>query len=374
MKNKFPPLILIVFCFTIILQLASCSPEVVKQDASSAGIIDADNPNIQYIGRFDFRNPRKVVFDWPGVFISAKFDGTSCSIRLEDSTDEYSVIIDNHAPEVLTFRNSKVLKAASGLSDSISHTIIIRKKTEAFVGKGIFEGFILDKGAILLSPEKRPDRRIEFIGNSITCGYGVLGDSTNCHFTPQTEDAGMSYATILSRRLGADYHLIAYSGKGMVRNYGDKNKTSRDPMPSLYDRTCWNDTTLKWDPAAAGWVPQMVVINLGTNDFSTKPFPDKDVFEEAYNSLINRVRLLYPHVTIFCVSGPMIGEPCTDYVREVVKEQQQKEKQYKDVSFIEIPRSNLSDKDWGCDWHPNVFGSYKMVETMLPEVRLRMGW
>jgi hypothetical protein len=52
----------------------------------------------------------------------------------------------------------------------------------------------------------------------------------------------------------------------------------------------------------------MVVINLGTNDFSTKPFPDKNVFEEAYNSLINRVRLLYSHVTIFCVSGPMIGE------------------------------------------------------------------
>jgi hypothetical protein len=105
---------------------------------------------------------------------------------------------------------------------------------------------------IKLTPSKRPARRIEFIGNSITCGYGVLSDSSNCHFSPQTEDAGMSYAAILSRRLHADYHLVAYSGKGMVRNYGDKNKTSVNPMLSLYDRTCWYDSTLKWNPAAAG--------------------------------------------------------------------------------------------------------------------------
>lgn len=372
MKNKFRLPFLLAVCITVFLQMTSFSFPAVKQGDTSNGIINADNPNIQYVGRFDFSNPKKVVFDWPGVFICARFEGTSCSIRLQDSTNEYSVIIDNHAPKVVIPGEYKILKVASGLDGSVSHTIMIQKKTEAFVGEGVFEGFILDKGATLLPPHKRPDRRIEIIGNSITCGYGVLSDSSNCHFSKQTEDAGMSYAAILSRRLHADYHLIAYSGKGVVRNYGDKHKTSVHPMPSLYDRTCWHDSTLKWD--FKKWVPQMVVINLGTNDFSTKPYPDKKVFEAAYNRLINRVRSLYPHVTIFCVSGPMIGEPCTDEVRDVVKQQQKKENQYKDVFFIEIPRSNFNDKDWGCDGHPNIYGSYKMVETMLPIIRLRMGW
>jgi hypothetical protein len=53
-------------------------------------------------------------------------------------------------------------------------------------------------------------------------------------------------------------------------------------------------------------------------------------------------------------------------VREVVNEQQQNESSDKDVFFIEIPHSNLNNKDWGCDGHPNIYGSYEMVETMLP--------
>lgn len=35
--------------------------------------IDADDPNIEYIGRFDFSNPKSVRFDWPGVQIKSAF-------------------------------------------------------------------------------------------------------------------------------------------------------------------------------------------------------------------------------------------------------------------------------------------------------------
>ena len=372
MKNKLWISFFIAVSLSISLLLNSCSPNIVKSSENNTGIINADNPYIQYIGRFDFTNPKKVVFDWPGVYIYAKFEGTSCSIRLKDSTNEYAIIIDNHAPELLTTNSNNIYKVASELSDSVSHTIMIQKRTEAFVGRGIFMGFVLDKGASLLSPGKRPNRRIEFIGNSITCGYGVLGDSSNCHFSKQTENAGMSYASMVSRKLHADYHMISYSGKGVVRNYGDKNKTSINPMPSLYDRTCWHDSTLKWD--FNKWIPQAVVINLGTNDFSTHPYPDKDVFQTAYNKLINRVRLLYPHVTIFCVIGPMIGEPCTSDISEVVKEQQLKEGRDKDVFFINIPRSDMNNNDWGCDMHPNIYGSNIMSNVIVPTIRLRMNW
>ena len=357
---------------TITFLVNSCSSDIVKSSADERETISADNPNIQYVGRFDFSNPKKIIFDWPGVYICAKFEGTSCSVRLSDSTDEYAITIDNHAPKLLTTNTKQLYKVASGLVDSIPHTIMIQKRTEPLVGKGIFMGFILDKGAALLPPDKRPSRRSEFIGNSITCGYGVRGDSSGCHFSPQTEDAGMSYAAMVSRELHADYHLVSYSGKGVVRNYGDKNITSPDPMPSLYDRICCYDSTLKWN--FNKWIPQAVVINLGTNDFSTEPFPDKDVFMAGYNNLINRVRLLYPDVTIFCVSGPMIGEPCTGYIREVVEKQQLKEERNKDVFFIEIPRNIMDSKDWGCDMHPNIYGANKMSDIIVPAIKLRMNW
>ncbi len=372
MKAKLLRALSVAVYLTIMLNLISCSSFPVKSDAGKTGIIDAADPNIEYIGRFDFSNPKKVVFDWAGVYICAKFEGTACSIRIHDSTDEYAITIDGHAPRLLSTDSSEVYNVASGLSDSVAHTIMVQKRTEPLVGKGTFMGFILDKNATLLPPDKRPDRRIEFIGNSITSGFGVMGDSSNCHFSPQTENATMSYASMAARELQADYDLISYSGRGVVRNYGDKNKTSIDPMPSLYDRTCYFDSTLKWN--FKKWVPQAVVINLGTNDFSTKPYPDKDVFIAAYDRLIDRVRALYPDVTIFCVTGPMIGEPCTDYVREVVNEEQLKEGRDKDVFFIEIPWRIMSDDDWGCDMHPNIFGAEKMADFAVQLIRLRMNW
>jgi lysophospholipase L1-like esterase len=354
----------------IISHFVACSTTVVVQ-TEKTGLIDADDPNIQYVGRFNFANPKEVVFDWPGVIIQAKFKGSSCAVRLEDGKNEYAVIVDNYAPRILTTDTSKVYRLISGLDDSKEHTIKIQKRTETFVGKGIFYGFILDRGSTLLSPDKGPDRRIEFIGNSITCGYGDEGESANCSFSPATENANMSYASITSRALQADYSLVAYSGRGVVRNYGDVNKTSRDPMPSLYDRTCFYDSTVKWN--FKNWIPQVVVINLGTNDFSTKPYPDKDVFQRAYLDLIKRVRLLYPGVTIFCLCGPMIEEPCLSYIREVVGNDQLMKRE-KDVFFIEIKRSALADTDWGCDMHPNIYGMQKMADMIVPAIKLRMNW
>ena len=164
---------------------------------------------------------------------------------------------------------------------------------------------------------------------------------------------------------------LLISGKGVVRNYGDPNKTSIDPLPSLYDRTICFDSTLNWD--FSKWIPQAVVINLGTNDFSTQPYPDKSVFENAYVQLINRVQSNYPGVTIFCVCGPMIGEPCATYVNEVVNQCQQNNTNKK-VYYINVSTSVLTMSDRGSDWHPNIMGQQKTADIILPVIKDKMGW
>ncbi|MGA7722076.1 MAG: SGNH/GDSL hydrolase family protein [Ignavibacteriaceae bacterium] len=354
-----------------IVQLSSCTTLVATKNRGFSGYINADDPNIQYVGRFDFSNPQQVSFDWPGVYIHAKFEGTSCSIRLNDHKNEYAVIVDSRAPRILTTDSSTVYRVAAGLADSIPHNITIIKRSEALFGKGEFLGFILDEGRKLLSPGDRPERRIEFIGNSITCGFGIEGENDSCNFSLQTENADMSYASMTARALNADYSLVAYSGRGAVRNYGDSSKTSKDPMPVLYERICFNDTTSKWN--FSKWIPQAVVINLGTNDFSTKPYPDKEVFQNAYIQLINRIRAQYPGVTIFCICGPMTGEPCMGYIKEVVVNEQKKTRD-KDVFFIPIPRSIMTDADWGCAMHPNISGAVKMMNEIVAVIKTYMNW
>jgi lysophospholipase L1-like esterase len=356
------------------LMFSACSLFLTKPEPAPipTGIVDADDPNIQYIGRFDASDPKHRIFDWPGVQICARFQGTSCSIRLADKKDEYAIIVDHHAPRILTIDSTvDVFRIASGLVDSFPHSIMIQKRTEPLVGKGIFSGFILDSGKTLLPPEQHSERRIEFIGNSITSGYGVEGESPETHFSPQTENACMSYAAMTARELHAEYMLISYSGRGVVRNYGDTCITSSDPMPTLYDRVCFCDTVHKWD--FASWIPQVVVINLGTNDFSTKPYPPKNIFEDAFVRLLNRVRSQYDGVTIFCVCGPMIIEPGIGYIREIV-EQQQKRNRDKDVFFVEIKADALAKTDWGSDRHPNITGMSKITDILSRAIKLRMCW
>lgn len=368
MKN----ILILILAIVVLIMLYSCSKNEsnILQNEDATGMIDADNPYIQYIGRFDRSDPKKMVFDWSGVYIRAKFEGTSCSVRLIDGKNYYSVTIDNHSPIVLKTDTSTIYSVASNLNDTI-HTILIQKRTEANVGKGEFLGFILDEGRGLLKPDPLPNRRIEFIGNSITCGYGVEGASANEPFKPETENATLSFAALIGQSLNSDYAMVAYSGKGVVRNYGDPNKTSVDPMPSLYNRTCCYDSTLLWD--FTSWIPQVVVINLGTNDFSTEPHPDKSVFQDAYNKLINRVQSYYPGVTIFCICGPMIGEPCASYIEEVVNQYQQGNTN-KNVYFINVGSNLLSMSDRGSDWHPNVSGQQKTADVILPVIKDKMNW
>ena len=355
---------------TVIALFFSCSTNKSNPVSNQGytGIIDADNPFIQYVGRFDRSDPKKAIFDWPGVYIRATFEGTSCSVRLNDGDNLYAVTIDNQIPQVLATDTAVVYSVALDMVDT-THTILIQKRTEALVGKGEFLGLILDKGKTLIVPNSPPDRRIEFIGNSMTCGYGVEGESASSPFLPETENATLSYAALVSHTLNADYMLVAYSGKGVVRNYGDANKTSPDPMPSLYNRICYFDSTQDWD--FTSWVPQVVVINLGTNDFTTQPHPDKSVFQEAYLQLIDRVQSQYPGVTIFCICGPMVGEPCASDIEEVVNQCQQNDKA---VYYIGISTNLLTMADRGSDWHPNITGQQKIADIVLPVIQNTMNW
>jgi len=69
-----------------------------------------------------------------------------------------------------------------------------------------------------------------------------------------------------------EYHVIAWSGTGVVRNYGEPTQRSKDTMLDYYMGTLASSATYKWD--FTKFVPDLVTINLGTNDYSTKPWPE----------------------------------------------------------------------------------------------------
>ena len=91
----------------------------------------------------------------------------------------------------------------------------------------------------------------------------------------------MAYATVAAKKMGSlfSHHTIPWSGKGVVRNYGDKNSVSPNPMPLFYNRTLGGRAISSenyWDPKQ--FLADIFIIALGTNDFSTDPMPSFDEF------------------------------------------------------------------------------------------------
>jgi lysophospholipase L1-like esterase len=331
--------------------------------------IDADDPNIEYIGRFDFSNPKSVRFDWPGVQIITRFEGTSCSVKLKDGNNDYNVFIDGKLHKIFKTTADTIYVLANGLANKV-HTLLLTKRTEGLFGTAAFEGFILDGGKELVIPDNESIRKIEFVGDSYFTGFGIEGDSPDCLFSRETENSYLSFGPQLARKLNADYSLIAISGSGVTKNYGDSLRTSEFPLPNYYNKSCMNDSLL-WD--FSKWRPDAVVVRLGRNDYWQKPHPKREMFKAAYLKLIKEIRIHYPKAQIFALCFPFRKDPHCDYINSVVNELKQKNGDKK-VHFIRVDIKFNPYRDFGCEKHPNRFGHQKIAEFLEPIIRKEMGW
>lgn len=336
-------------------------------------LIPASDKNFRYIGRYDQSNPDEVRFDWSGFYIQFNFEGTECALKMSDTGHNYyNVFVDDLPAKIIDVKGDTTLVVATGLPGKI-HKIQLYKRTEGNQGIGSFKGIEISDSGKMLPWNNIPERKIEFIGNSITCGYGTEGKKPDERWKPQTENNYLSYGPIMARAFGADYHITAHSGEGVVRNYGYKEKVSpAGTMPRRFNRLFDEKEQPVWDFKT--WKPDVVVINLGTNDFSTQPFPDRKEFEEGYEKLINKVFDAYGDLPVFCVVGPMTDEPCYSYVKEMV-EHFRKNNGKKNVYFIGIPTYLMNyDRDLGSDTHPNYDGQRKMAAHVLPVISSVTGW
>ena len=121
-----------------------------------------------------------------------------------------------------------------------------------------------------------------------------------------------------------------------------------------------------WKPIA---VPDAVVINLGTNDFSTDPKPPLTLFSKAYQTFIQNIKNYYDNQNLifFLVCGPMISYPC-----ETIKNLSQTYPS--GVYYIELNTSILNSTTEGCNGHPNVKGHQAMVSLTLPIIKSILNW
>ena len=222
-------------------------------------------------------------------------------------------------------------------------------------------------------PLEEKGTKIEFIGDSITCGYGVEGKNELESFTTATENAGKSYAGLVTDWLGLDSMLTCFSGHGIVSGYTDdpEKRNISELAPPYYEAAGRNSFALPsgrrpeeipWD--FSSWQPEKVLINLGTNDLSwcTDREPRKDMFRKQYKEFLKTVRKNNPGAMILCVLGIM-GTGLNETMVQAVNEYRMENGDTR-IHSMTLQEQDAARYGYGSDYHPNEKVQQRLAEKI----------
>ena len=353
------------FCFALIIATTFCAiAKPLKHKELT--FFTADNPNIKYVGRVDFANKLAPRFWNPGVYVQAKFKGPSLEITVNDETlygvthNYLEIAIDNNAPvRIQTTGKVSHLLVASGLSSG-SHTVTICKDTESGIGYVEFVGMKCEE----LLPVHQPKRKIEFIGDSITCGTSMDQSVVKCdkgNWYDQ-HNAYMSYGPSTARILNAQWQITAESGIGLIHSCCNKTIV----MPQVYDKVNIRADSLPWN--FSNYIPDVVTICLGQNDGKQ----DSVAFCSAYVSFIKQIRSHYPDADIVCLNSPMGNAELTAMLKNYISGIEEYMHQSGDKKITHFFFSGGYNN--GCGTHPDMAQHQLIAQQLSGYLKGLEGW
>ncbi len=241
-----------------------------------------------------------------------EFNTDSNNVLLEITADAgvyYSVFVDGKLTKerCVTESGTNYIALARGLSDGV-HNIKFVRENESRGGHSITAvNLQLDEGKSLL--EKDSDKiLIEFLGDSMTSGYGNLANSTTPNASDlKNQNSLKAYPYLIIDHFDFDYRILSMSGIAL------KERTINGVVyPPFYDfykvENYYADKTLSYTSSNSQDV-DIVVINLGTNDVFNGSLSSKDIskveeYTDIYTNLITDIGYR-KDVKIVFVSGVM---------------------------------------------------------------------
>ena len=256
-------------------------------------------------------------------------------------------------------------------------TVRIIKLSEAPMSiVGIQQLIVSDADTVSPAPDKA--FKMEFIGDSITCGYGVDDENAEHPFSTATEDETASYAYLTAQKLGADYSMVSYSGYGIISGYTDTDeKLLTQLVPDKYEDIGYSRgevngnaiTLAKWD--FNRFQPDFIVINLGTNDDSyCKDIADRqEEFTVQYVKFLKKVRRHNPNAYLLCVYGIMTDR-LYPYVQKAVETYRNETSDERiDVMHIE---PHTEEAGYAADWHPSKLTHRRVAQEVSARIKSLM--
>jgi hypothetical protein len=333
--------------------------------------IPANNSYIQYYGRWDMSDPTQPTHGWPGVYVTAVFQGTSIGVITDDNACWYNVIIDDTLTKKFhgTVYGKNAYTLVSGLKDTV-HTILFTLRGETSWTKFGFYGFLLDHGKTLVAPPAKPTRKIEFIGDSYTSASGNEYTGTDAAPSDSLTNIYLGFGPIVARHFGAQYMMTSRGGIGLVLDW---QGVYGDCMPNCYDRTLYYSTTPQWDYSQ--YVPNLVVVCLGLNDYSgwggysAQPSDQcAQYYRTKYHDFIATIMGVNTGAKILCVAPNGIEWLSTN-IKQVVQEEQAAG--HTNVLYGAFPYLNGTYVNSG---HPSVTQHQQIADTLISIINTIDAW
>ena len=331
-------------------------------NASDTETATATGPNelVHYFGRFDTREPNSPGCAWTYCGAGVSFEGDALDVLLSGAGGiSFQVVLDGELHAEITTEgglwNSRSSASSYRIVENVSagpHSVQIYRNPEAMFGAVKFHGFEAPSGTLVAS-QFPFSRKIEIIGDSISAGYGNAG----CPWAPENEIGSATWGALAARSLGAIAHVVAWSGIGMVMDYGGETDNQ---MPELYGYALPEDTQTPWDYSS--YIPDVVIVNLGTNDFNGGV--NSATYTNTYQEFVTRLRGYYPDALILLAIN-LTSDPFSDELDDVIA----------NLGDSNVEKINLNIPSWGgCDGHPDLAAHQAMADTLVTRLREEMGW
>jgi lysophospholipase L1-like esterase len=303
---------------------------------------------------------------YSGTGIEFSFVGTKCTIVLGGDFVSLTASENNYARVAIYVDGKRIVDEM--MNEKEKRFTVVDSETEQSsvirvikLSECMFSGFSIQdiqaEGEIF--PTDNKDVVIEFIGDSITCGYGVDDENPYGNFSTKTEDITRTYAYKTAEALNADYSIVAISGYGIISGYTTADTPNiTQTLPEYYDKLGYSLFTygahkpqyIDWNFAKCQ--PDIIIINLGTNDNSyVKGNEERALeFKNGYVSFLKQIRKNNPNATVVCTLG-MMGDELYEQIELAVLEYSN---ECNDKKMYTMKFDVQSEQDgYAIDWHPS---------------------